>query len=40
MRWLDSVTDSKHINMNKLQEKMRDREASYAEVHGPIKCWK
>ena len=27
MRWLDSITDSTDMNLNKLQERVEDREA-------------
>ena len=34
MRWLDSITDAMDVNFSKLQEVVRDREASCAAVHG------
>ena len=33
MRWLDSITDSMNMNMNKLQETVEDRRAWNATVH-------
>ena len=37
MRWLDSITDEMNMNLNKLQETVRDREVWRAAVHGITK---
>ena len=39
MRWLDGNTLTMDMNLGKLQEMVRDREAWYATVHGVTKSW-
>ena len=34
VRWLDSITDSMHMNLSKLWETVEDRGAWHAVVHG------
>ena len=36
-RWLDGITDAMIMNLGKLQEMVRDREAWLAAVHGVTK---
>ena len=37
MRWLDGITDAMDMNLGKLQEMVRGREAWRATVHGVAK---
>ena len=37
MRWMDGSIDAMNMNLSKLQEMVRDREARCAVVHGMAK---
>ena len=39
MSWLDSITYSMDMNLNKLQEMVEDRGAWCAVAHGVTKSW-
>ena len=39
IRWLDVITISMDMSLNRLQEMVKDREAWRAAVHGAAKTW-
>ena len=39
IRWLDSTTDAMNMNLSRLWEMVRDREAWHAAAHEVAKSW-
>ena len=39
IRWVDGITDAMDMNLGKLQEMVRGKEAWHTAVHGVLKSW-
>ena len=39
LRWLDGITDLRHMSLGELWELVMDREARHAVIHGVGKSW-
>ena len=39
MRWLDGLNEAMNVNLGKLREMVRDKEARHAAVQGVEKSW-